>query len=231
MTRGKLNPHTFDHRLSLGLVPEDNSSPLPGLSFISTTERALILAGVDEAGRGPLAGPVVAAAVVFNDGVEIKGLNDSKALTAEQREIFFVEIQRNAKSFAISIVPPSIIDSVNILQAAMRAMRDAISRLTIRPDLVLVDGNQRPGSGLPERAIIKGDQKSASVMAAGILAKVTRDRIMVDLHRLYPAYGFDEHKGYGCPQHLKALKTHGASPIHRRSFAPVRSVAGETTSI
>ncbi len=223
MARLKRNPYTFDHRLSLGLVPEDNSSPLPGLSFSSGEEKILVLAGVDEAGRGPLAGPVVAAAVILKPEPVIKGLDDSKALTAEQRETLFVEIQRHAEAFAVSIVPPAIIDTVNILQATMRAMRDALSRLSTRPDLVLIDGNQRPGSGFLERVVIKGDQHSAAIMAASILAKVTRDRIMIDFHRLYPAYGFDAHKGYGCPQHLAALKAHGPSPIHRQSFAPVRN--------
>lgn len=219
-----MNPHDFDHRLSQGLVPED-IPPLPGLSFVQTeAETPLVIAGVDEAGRGPLAGPVVVGAVILSESARIKGLDDSKALTPEERETLFIEIQRNARSWAVSVVPPAVIDSINILAAAMRGMRDAVKRLTIKPDLVLVDGNQKPGSGYSERAVVKGDQKSAAIMAASILAKVTRDRIMVDLHRIYPQYGFDTHKGYGCAQHVEALRLHGPSPVHRQTFEPVRTL-------
>lgn len=223
MARWRENPYIFDSRLSLGLVPED-TPPLPGLSFDSKILKPKLLAGVDEVGRGPLAGPVVAAAVILPPTPEIKGLNDSKALTAEQRETLFIEIQRHAVAYTVSIVPPAVIDSINILQATLKAMRDCIRRLTTTPEIVLVDGNQKPGSGLDERTVVKGDQKSAAIMAASILAKVTRDRIMVDLHRIYPVYGFDGHKGYGSPQHMAALKEHGPSPIHRRSFEPVKSM-------
>lgn len=224
MARWRENPYIFDSRLSLGLVPED-TPPLPGLSFSTGgLVKPKILSGVDEVGRGPLAGPVVAAAVILPPTPEIKGLNDSKALTAEQRETLFIEIQRHAVAYAVSIVPPAVIDSINILQATLKAMRDAIRRLTTTPEIVLVDGNQKPGSGIEERTVVKGDQKSAAIMAASILAKVTRDRIMVDLHRIYPVYGFDGHKGYGSPQHIAAIKAHGPSPIHRRSFEPVKSM-------
>lgn len=181
------------------------------------------VAGVDEAGRGPLAGPVVAAAVILAESPRIRGLNDSKALTPLQREKLFDEIMGRALSVTFSVVSHDIIDTENILQASLRAMRDCLVRLTPRPGLVLVDGNQKPGSGLPERTVIKGDGLSACIMAASIIAKVTRDRIMVEAHAQYPQYSFDEHKGYACRKHLNALRDHGPCPIHRRTFEPLRS--------
>jgi ribonuclease HII len=180
------------------------------------------LAGVDEVGRGPLAGPVVAAAVILPPSPQIEGLADSKMLSAEQREALFCEIQEVAVDYSFSIVDVEKIDAINILQASLMAMRQAVHGLRKNPDMVLVDGNQLPGSGFRERAIIKGDQLSASIMAASILAKVIRDDIMTVAHQTYPQYGFNEHKGYGAPQHLQALHRFGPCPLHRKSFAPVR---------
>ncbi len=181
------------------------------------------IAGVDEAGRGPLAGPVVAAAVILPDSPRIHDLNDSKVLTPALRERLFGQIMANAVSVTVSVVSHEIIDRVNILQAALRAMRECVSQLNPRPELVLVDGNQAPRSGLPERTVVKGDGLSACIMAASIIAKVTRDRLMVEAHEKYPQYFFNEHKGYGAPKHLEALRLYGPCPIHRRTFEPMRS--------
>lgn len=182
-----------------------------------------MVAGVDEAGRGPLAGPVVAAAVVFPPGVRIDGLGDSKALSEARREALF-PIIRERTHCGVAVVSPRDIDEINILRAAMRAMREAVVALPVRPDIVLVDGNQFPKSGLREKTVVKGDAKSASIMAASILAKVTRDRLMIEAHAAYPQYGFDRHKGYPSPDHVEALKRHGPCPLHRRTFAPVRQL-------
>lgn len=203
------------------LLPPAPQSSLPGL-LVEAAPPAF-LAGVDEAGRGPLAGPVVAAAVILRDAPRIRGLRDSKALTPLQRDAFYAEIMKRAVATAVAVVEHDVIDSINILAAAMRAMRECVSRLGVRPDLVLVDGNQKPGTGLPERTVVKGDSLSASIMAASILAKVTRDRLMVQQHERFPQYGFHEHKGYACPKHLAALREHGPCAIHRRTFEPLRS--------
>ncbi|MCG3204438.1 MAG: Ribonuclease HII [Elusimicrobia bacterium] len=183
-----------------------------------------IIAGVDEAGRGPLAGPVVAAAVVLPWNPKIVGLRDSKIIPPEQREALYCEIQEQALAWEVAIVEPVVIDSINILEATLLAMRQCVQNLSLKPGLVLVDGNQEPGSGFLEKAIVKGDQMSASIMAASILAKVTRDQIMLEAHDLYPHYGFDEHKGYGSAKHFEAIKLHGPCPLHRRSFEPMRSL-------
>lgn len=181
-------------------------------------------AGVDEAGRGPLAGPVVAAAVILDDLRPIKGLRDSKQLTASRREALVEEIL--AKALCCSVAQASVeeIDSLNILQATMLAMRRAVAGLRLRPHIVLVDGNRLPRLEVPAEAIVKGDSRLASIAAASILAKVHRDRLCRELHERFPGYGFDEHKGYATAAHLAALKQHGACPQHRRSFAPVASV-------
>jgi ribonuclease HII len=183
-----------------------------------------LIAGVDEAGRGPLAGPVVAAAVILDDLNPIAGLADSKKLTALKREKLFDEIK--AKALCCSIAEASVqeIDQLNILQATMLAMRRAVEGLRLKPTKVLVDGNRLPVLGILAEAIVKGDSKVPAISAASILAKVHRDRWCEQLHQQYPQYGFDQHKGYGTELHLKALQTHGATPWHRRSFSPVAQV-------
>ena len=182
-----------------------------------------LLAGVDVAGRGPQAGPVVAAAVFLDELQPIKGLNDSKLLTALARERLYVEIHAKALCFCIAQASVEEIDELNILQATMLAMRRAVEGLRLRPNKVLVDGNRLPPLTIAAEAIVKGDAKVKAISAASILAKVHRDRLCQQLHLLHPQYGFDGHKGYPTPAHLAALKEHGACPHHRRSFAPVRA--------
>lgn len=182
-----------------------------------------LMAGVDEAGRGPLAGPVVAAAVILDDDRPVEGLADSKVLTPARREELYDEIRARALAFCIAQAAVEEIDTINILQATLLAMRRAVEGLRLTPVRVLVDGNQLPILRIPGEAIIQGDAKVAAISAASILAKVYRDRLCVDdLHRNHPQYGFDAHKGYATPEHLQALKQHGACAVHRRSFAPVR---------
>lgn len=181
-----------------------------------------LVAGVDEAGRGPLAGPVVAAAVILDELKPIRGLRDSKVLTALKREKLYDEIR--AKALCCSIAEASVeeIDQLNILHATMLAMRRAVEGLRLKPGKVLVDGNRLPVLKIAAEAIVKGDAKVKSISAASILAKVHRDRLCLALHEAHPQYGFDGHKGYPTPEHLEALRTHGACVHHRRSFAPVR---------
>jgi ribonuclease HII len=182
------------------------------------------MAGVDEAGRGPLAGPVVAAAVILDDLNPIVGLADSKKLTALRRERLFDEIRAKALCCSIAEATVEEIDTLNILQATLLAMRRAVEGLRLKPTKVLVDGNRLPVLDVLAEAIVKGDSKVQAISAASILAKVHRDRWCQELHRQYPQYGFDGHKGYGTAAHLKALKEHGATPWHRKSFAPVAEV-------
>ena len=181
-----------------------------------------LVAGVDEAGRGPLAGPVVAAAVILDDQNPITGLADSKVLTPLQRERLFDEIRARALAFSIAQAVVEEIDTLNILRATLLAMRRAVDGLRLPPVLVLVDGNQLPVLRVQAEAIVDGDATVASISAASILAKVHRDRMCLDLHRCHPQYGFDAHKGYATPEHLRALREHGVCAAHRRSFAPVR---------
>ena len=183
-----------------------------------------LIAGVDEAGRGPLAGPVVAAAVILDELKPIKGLNDSKKLSPATRERLFDEIRAKALCCAIAEASVEEIDRLNILQATMLAMRRAVEGLRLKPGKVLVDGNRLPVLRIAAEAIIQGDAKIKAISAASILAKVHRDRLCLLLHEQHPHYGFDEHKGYPTPEHLAALRTHGACAHHRRSFAPVREV-------
>ena len=182
-----------------------------------------LVAGVDEAGRGPLAGPVVAAAVILDPMVRIEGLADSKRLSARRRAELDLEIRERALSCAVAGVGVDVIDAVNILQATMRAMRDAVARLDPPPEEVLVDGDRCPELPYPVRAVVRGDASVAAISAASILAKVARDREMIEMDRRYPEYGFARHKGYGTRAHRDALLRFGPSPIHRLSFAPVRS--------
>jgi len=183
-----------------------------------------LVAGVDEAGRGPLAGPVMAAAVILDDQNPIAGLADSKQLSALARERLYDEIRAKALCFAIARASVDEIDQLNILQATLLAMRRAVLGLRLPPKLVLVDGNRLPVLPMRCEAIVKGDSLIAAISAASILAKVTRDRWCDEVEVHYPAYGFAQHKGYGTAQHLAALQAHGACPLHRKTFAPVREV-------
>ena len=183
-----------------------------------------LMAGVDEAGRGPLAGPVVAAAVILDDLNPIAGLADSKKLTALRREKLYDEIRAKALCCSIALATVEEIDRLNILQATMLAMKRAVEGLRLRPHKVLVDGNRLPPLTMLAEAIVKGDALVPSISAASILAKVYRDRWCAEFHLEYPQYGFAGHKGYGTAEHLAALREHGACPQHRRSFAPVAAV-------
>ena len=183
-----------------------------------------LIAGVDEAGRGPLAGPVVAAAVILDDLTPIKGLADSKKLSAIKRERLFDEIRAKALCCCIAEASVEEIDQLNILQATLLAMRRAVMGLRLKPNKVLVDGNRLPVLDVLAEAIVKGDSKVQAISAASILAKVYRDRMCHDWHQQYPLYGFDKHKGYGTEIHLQALREHGATPWHRKTFAPVAEV-------
>lgn len=180
-----------------------------------------LIAGVDEVGRGPLAGPVVAAAVILDPKNKIDGLADSKLLTAKKREYLAYKIKESAKAWAIGRAEVEDIDRINIFQASLLAMQRAVLALTLLPTLVLIDGKHCPKLNCPSQAIIKGDQKIAEISAASIIAKVYRDAEMCRLDSHYPDYGFAQHKGYGTAQHLQALKVRGPVSIHRRSFAPV----------
>ncbi|MDH4180749.1 MAG: ribonuclease HII [Betaproteobacteria bacterium] len=182
---------------------------------------AILVCGVDEAGRGPLAGPVVAAAVILDPRRRVAGLADSKALPPQRREALAALIRERALAWAIGSCDVAEIDALNILQATMLAMRRAVAGLAVAPDEALVDGNRCPDLRCPARAIVRGDRDVPAISAASILAKTTRDALLVALDRAYPQYGFARHKGYGTPAHLAALARHGPCPEHRRSFAPV----------
>jgi ribonuclease HII len=181
-------------------------------------------AGVDEAGRGPLAGPVVAAAVIFPRGCSLDGIKDSKKLSPKRREELFCEIKKSALTTAIAIIKPEIIDQINILRASLLAMEQAVEKLNTQPDYILIDGNYPIRIQIRQETIIKGDAKCCSIAAASILAKVTRDAIMGDYHLLYPQYNFKRHKGYPTKEHLEALSKFGPSPIHRKTFKGVLQV-------
>jgi ribonuclease HII len=181
------------------------------------------IAGVDEAGRGPLAGPVFAAAVILNSNQPITGLADSKILSADRRENLAAQIKQHALSWAIASASVEEIDSLNILQATLLAMQRAVSGLQIIPDEVLVDGNRLPKLAIPAQAIVKGDSKIPAISAASILAKVARDKLMDDYQQLYPDYAFSQHKGYGTAQHLAEIKQFGFLDIHRITFNPVKT--------
>ena len=183
-----------------------------------------VIAGVDEVGRGPLAGPVIAAAVILDPEQPIYGLADSKSINEKKREKLAQEIMLKSRAWAIARAEVYEIDELNILQASLLAMCRSVDALNIKPGLVLVDGNQCPEMELPVKAIIKGDTKVAAISAASIIAKVARDREMTDLDHEYPGYGFAVHKGYPTMAHIQALKQLGACPIHRRSFAPVKNL-------
>lgn len=194
---------------------------LPDYSYeISAKEKGYkFVCGVDEAGRGPLAGPVCAAAVILPDGLEIKGLNDSKKLSEKKREELFTLITENALSYAVAYGTLEEIEEYNILNATFLAMNRAIDSLSIKPDYALIDGNRAPkGIKIPCETVVKGDSKSASIAAASILAKVTRDRLLYEYDKLYPQYDFKNHKGYGTKAHYDAIKKYGVCEVHRLSF-------------
>ena len=177
-----------------------------------------LICGVDEAGRGPLAGPVCAAAVILPEHLQISGLNDSKKLTDKKRLELFPVIQEQAIAYGIGLASEQEIDEINILQATFLAMRRALDQLTVRPEIALIDGNRETDFGLPVKTVVKGDSLSANIAAASILAKVTRDNLMMELAQQYPEYGFEIHKGYGTKAHYEALRTYGPCPIHRKTF-------------
>ena len=182
--------------------------------------------GVDEAGRGPLVGAVVAAAVILDENHPIEGLNDSKKLTEKKREALAIEIKEHAKAWAISSVGPEKIDEINILQASLLAMKLAIEGLTVKPDFALIDGNKLPDLDCDAEAIVKGDARVSAIAAASILAKVERDGQMKALHKIYPQYEFSRHKGYPTKVHMALLEEHGPCPEHRKTFGPVRRLLG-----
>ena len=186
--------------------------------------KVLLICGVDEAGRGPLAGPVSAAAVILDEANPIEGLADSKKLSEKQRDRLAPVIRERALAWAVAYAEVEEIDRLNILQATLLAMKRAVLALHMQPHQVLVDGLYCPQTGIPSQAIIKGDSKIAAISAAPILAKTARDELMLRLHEQYPQYGFDGHKGYPTAEHLAALREHGVSKVHRRSFRPVREL-------
>ena len=185
-------------------------------SFYSEDIR--VICGVDEAGRGPLAGPVCAAAVILPDGLELPGLTDSKKLTDKKRRELFPLIQEQAIAYGIGFATEQEIDEINILQATFLAMQRALNQLDRKPDLALIDGNREKDFGVPVKTVVKGDSLSANIAAASILAKVTRDNLMQEMAETYPQYGFEIHKGYGTKAHYAALREFGPSPIHRMTF-------------
>ena len=182
------------------------------------SETLQVICGVDEAGRGPLAGPVCAAAVILPKHAELPGLTDSKKLTDKKRRELYPLIMEQAVAYGIGFATEQEIDEINILQATFLAMQRALDQLTVKPDLALIDGNREKDFGLPVKTVVKGDSLSANIAAASILAKVTRDNLMVEMAEKYPQYGFEIHKGYGTKAHYAALREYGASPIHRMTF-------------
>jgi len=180
---------------------------------------AAFIAGIDEAGRGPLAGPVLACAVILPKGLRIKGIDDSKKLTEKKREHLAKIIQESALAVSIGIADVKTIDSINIYQATVKAMTDAVNKLILKPDIILTDAMNLPDISITQRPVIKGDSLSMTIAAASIVAKVTRDAMMKEYHEIYPEYGFAQHKGYGTKQHIAAISAYGLCPIHRRSFS------------
>ena len=176
------------------------------------------ICGVDEAGRGPLCGPVAAAAVIMPKDSKIEGVNDSKKLTEKKREELYEKIIKEAVSYSVCLVDHTEIDEINILNATLKAMEQAINGLHIKPDFALIDGNQNRGITTPNKTVVKGDSKSYSIACASILAKVTRDRLMADYDKMYPEYGFSKHKGYGTKAHYEAIQVYGITPVHRKTF-------------
>ena len=180
-----------------------------------------LIAGIDEVGRGPLCGPVVAASIIFPINIHIPGINDSKKLSPKKRVVLYHQIKKNALHIGLGVVHEDRIDEINILRATMQAMRESIKDLGIEPEVLLVDGNMKPLSSIPQESIVKGDSKSQSIAAASIIAKVTRDQMMVQYDMIYPGYGLSRNMGYGTREHMQAIKTQFSTPIHRKSFNPV----------
>jgi len=209
---------------SLVAYPSPKSGDESFESRLREYARTEIICGVDEAGRGPLAGPVFAAAVILDPARPIPGLRDSKKLTEARRDTLAIQIRNNALAWSIAQCSEEEIDALNILQATMLAMRRAIEGLAVPPTLALIDGNRCPTCSIRSEAIIKGDDKVPAISAASILAKTARDAALVVLHREYPHYAFDQHKGYPTALHLERLRAHGVSPVHRKSYAPVRAL-------
>ena len=200
-------------------TPEEEAARVRAMKdFDILNKHGNFLAGVDEAGRGPLAGPVFVAAVILSDDVVIDGINDSKKLSERKREALFEMIKERALAYCIFSVDQKEIDKINILQATFKAMRGAVSGLKVRPDYVLVDGDKSPGLDIAHETVVKGDSKSMSIAAASILAKVSRDRYMTEMAEIYPGYGFEKHKGYGTSAHYAAIRERGISELHRKSF-------------
>lgn len=193
-------------------------SELWNFEHLCYDEGFTLVCGIDEAGRGPLAGPVCASAVILPRNLEIEGLNDSKKLSDKRRRALFEEITAQAVAYGIATASEQEIDEINILQATFLAMRRALAQLSVQPSIALIDGNRETDFGLPVKTIVKGDSLSANIAAASILAKVTRDDFMLEQAKLYPEYGFDVHKGYGTKAHYEALRKYGPCPIHRRTF-------------
>lgn len=208
--------------MNLELFP--NSEPINMLEFESLSRRQgfKVIAGIDEAGRGPLAGPVVAAAVILPDGHLIAGVDDSKKLSESRRNALFEIIMKDALSVGIGISPPEVIDRINILQATLRAMESAVAQLSVMPDCLLIDGISKTSLNIHQKTIKKGDSLSLSIAAASIIAKVTRDRLMEGYDREYPGYGFSGHKGYGAASHMATIEALGPSRIHRLTFRGVK---------
>ena len=199
-------------------------TPLDNLYFEKQARNRgyCLIAGIDEAGRGPLAGPVVAAAVILPDGLQLPGVTDSKKLSPQKREQLFDVIMANAVAIGVGQASPELIDRINILQATRHAMLEAVRQLPRQPDCLLIDGITAIDSPLPQQTIKKGDSLSLSIAAASIIAKVTRDRIMSDLDKKHPGYGFAGHKGYGCASHMEAIRRLGPSVVHRLTFGGVK---------
>ena len=197
------------------------------LEYEKKYQAAAFVCGVDEAGRGPLAGPVVAGAVILPKDLKILYLNDSKKLTEKRREELYLEIQEKAFSWNVGIVGPDVIDQINILQATYEAMRQAVGGLSVKPDVLLNDAVVIPGLSMPQEKIIHGDAKSLSIAAASVMAKVTRDHMMMEYDKLFPEYGFGKNKGYGTAVHIQALREYGPCPIHRKSFLKKFYAGGE----
>lgn len=187
----------------------------------------MLVAGVDEAGRGSLAGPVTAAAVILNPNIRIQGLQDSKSLSYKKRESLDKQIKENAVSWNIVSISPKTIDSINILQATLLAMKKVVLGLKVRPERVIFDGLYTPDISIDSLAMVKGDEKCRSIMSASIIAKVARDKLMIDIDRKYEKYGFKKHKGYPTKLHINKLKLHGPCDEHRKTFRPVRKVVNE----